>query len=227
MPARLQLVSSAFGGWGPVTACVSETCRVLLAPLHQWRPAPHTASPTHTPHTPRQVIECDIAPQVASRAVNVAPYKVRRLPAAQGRARCLFPHEWWMCGARYGGFGLCCQYALASVAGACWRELPASACPYAAVPAVLHPASHLTAPRSPACHHRRASTRRAAAAKRRQTSTARQQRRTRGRPPAGGRPAAAELCTRMVSSRCMGRHFQHLLRLQCFRHCSPQSRGRW
>ena len=27
----------------------------------------------------RQVIECDIAPQVASRAVNVAPYKVGRL----------------------------------------------------------------------------------------------------------------------------------------------------
>lgn len=42
--------------------------------------------PTHPPPCARQVIECEIAPQVASRGVGVAPYKGRHAQSSGGEA---------------------------------------------------------------------------------------------------------------------------------------------
>ena len=49
------------------------------------RPPSMHAPPTH-PHTHTQVIECDIAPQVASRGVGIAPYKGKHATGSGGEA---------------------------------------------------------------------------------------------------------------------------------------------
>lgn len=119
-----------------------------------------------------QVIECDIAPQVASRAVNVAPYKVHS-PLSLGTALSFTP-------------GCCCPCCFGCPCRrlACCRIPPPRYLPAATLPAL--PTLNLASFTPPQGKHAQGSGGEAAADIYRQAAAADPGPSTSARPPRGG-----------------------------------------